>query len=52
LLDGGCGLNPKDVVLAYVDAFNRGDLDGLCALLHPTPSAGAASTSSAPSGAT
>ncbi|MCB9896652.1 MAG: nuclear transport factor 2 family protein [Planctomycetes bacterium] len=26
---------PKDVVLAYVDAFNRGDLDGLCALFTP-----------------
>jgi hypothetical protein len=23
---------PKDVVLAYVDAFNRGDLDGLSRL--------------------
>ena len=35
LIDGGFALNPKDVVLAYVDAFNRGDLDGLCALLAP-----------------
>ena len=24
--------NPKDVVFAYVDAFNRGDLEGLCSL--------------------
>ena len=24
--------NPKDVVLAYVDAFNRADLDALCKL--------------------
>jgi steroid delta-isomerase-like uncharacterized protein len=24
--------NPKEVVLAYVDAFNRGDLDTLCGL--------------------
>lgn len=26
---------PKDIVFAYVDAFNRGDLDGLCALFAP-----------------
>jgi len=26
---------PKDVVLAYVEAFNRGDLDGLCDLFTP-----------------
>lgn len=25
----------KDLVLAYVDAFNRGDLDGLCRLFAP-----------------
>src|SRR5437764_7217492 len=25
----------RSVVLAYVDAFNRGDLDGLCALFAP-----------------
>src|SRR5262245_36677272 len=27
--------NTKDVVLAYVDAFNRGDLEALCALFAP-----------------
>lgn len=26
---------PKEVVLAYVDAFNRGDLEGLCSLFAP-----------------
>jgi predicted ester cyclase len=26
---------PKEVVLAYVDAFNRGDLETLCALFAP-----------------
>lgn len=25
----------KEVVLAYVDAFNRGDLDGVCSLFAP-----------------
>jgi steroid delta-isomerase-like uncharacterized protein len=25
-------MQPKDVVLAYVEAFNRGDLEGLCRL--------------------
>jgi ketosteroid isomerase-like protein len=27
--------SPKDVVLDYEDALNRGDLDGLCALFAP-----------------
>jgi ketosteroid isomerase-like protein len=27
--------NAKQVVLAYVDAFNRGDLDGVCRLFAP-----------------
>ena len=26
-------MNAKDVVIAYVDAFNRGDLEGVCTLL-------------------
>lgn len=28
-------MNPKDVVLKWVECFNNGDVDGLCALYHP-----------------
>jgi len=28
-------VNPKDIVLQYVAAFNRGDIDGLCRLFAP-----------------
>jgi len=28
-------VQPKDVVVSYVEAFNRGDIDGLCRLFAP-----------------